>query len=283
MYHGDDRWDAMSKSQLQHLLRSPAHFKAYRDFKRPPTPSQQKNFDIGHAVHTAVLEPNLLEEQVAAKPPGDGRTKKVRDAVAAAKAENPDIILLTEDEFRMMGDMSLAVHDHPTAGPFVRQSRREVSAYWNDQDTGLLCKGRADGWNEKAGLILDLKTCADARPDAIRKQVWNYGYYLQAAFYMRGFRTLGFDDVAYVILAIEKRAPYASVVFELDPLWISVAETVIDTLLDLYLACVEADTWPSYSGDVVELPMAEWQSAESEIIVASLDRTREMIRLGGAG
>ena len=281
IYHRDPSWLAMSNSQLKHLLRSPAHLRAYQADRGDPPPSRQKAFDIGTAVHTAVLEPHLLEETVAAKPPGDGRTKRVKDAIAKMRAENPDIILLSEAEVRQVTEIASSVHDHPTAGPFVESSVREVSLLWRDFDSGVLCKGRADGWNEDIGVVVDLKTTRDASYNSFKRDVYRLGYHIQNAFYCLGFAELGQTDVAYVIVAVEKEPPYATVVYELDPLWLSVAETVIDSLLGLYAACLEKDRWPAYSGTVVGMPMDQWAVDDAEVIVERLDGTARFIREGG--
>jgi hypothetical protein len=48
--------DALSKSMMTKILKSPAHYRAALDEHQEPTKSMQ----MGTAIHTAVLEPQLL-------------------------------------------------------------------------------------------------------------------------------------------------------------------------------------------------------------------------------
>ena len=266
----------MSKSQLHELKRSPAHLRAYLDQERIVTPSQQLKFDIGTATHTALLEPDRLEATVVCRPPGDGRTKKVKDAVANLKQMFPDAIILPENAYRAVFAMRDQVLGHKSAGRFVTHgdTETEVSALWTDPETGLRCKARADAWNPASGMIVDVKTCVDARSARFRRSMYDYGYHLQASFYTRGFAQLGMADVAWVFLAIEKEPPHAICMWEPEPTWYNCAGVEIDVLLELYTACRVAGVWPAYSQDVLPITMEEWQIRDSEYAV---NRTEALI------
>jgi exodeoxyribonuclease VIII len=65
--------DALSKSMMTKILKSPAHYKAALDEHQEPSKAMQ----LGTAIHTAVLEPHLYSQVVAVIPPDiDGRTKE---------------------------------------------------------------------------------------------------------------------------------------------------------------------------------------------------------------
>jgi hypothetical protein len=51
-----------------------------------------------------------------------------------------------------------------------------------------MCRAKAD-WLRPDGIV-DLKTTESAAPDALSKAAHNYGYAIQAPFYLRGFRLL---------------------------------------------------------------------------------------------
>jgi len=57
--------DALSKSMMSKLLKSPAHYKAALEERQEPSKAMQ----VGTAVHAAVLEPHLYQQLVAVIPP----------------------------------------------------------------------------------------------------------------------------------------------------------------------------------------------------------------------
>ena len=275
-YHSE--WDAISKSELSELSRSPAHLVAYRAEERPVTPQRQRIFDIGTATHTAILEPHLFGKTVAVRPPGNANSNAFKETKAAMLAEQPALVLLTEKDYRMVGEMSQAVHAHPTAGPLVLACQSEVSAIWTDAETGIRCRGRADAWVPKVNIIGDLKTTKNAARELFRRDVFNYGYYLQAAYYLRGWAALGHTDVSYVVVAIEKDPPYAVAVYEFDSLWLAAAEEEINALLALYQACLATDCWPAYDDNVISLFAAGWQDEAMEMAVRRIDHITSYVR-----
>ena len=70
---------------------------------------------------------------------------------------------------------------------------------------------RPDVINYVSGYISDVKTCQDASPDAFRRDVFKWGYHLQAAFYMdmTGVETFKF-------VCVEVNHPYTVVVHTLN-------------------------------------------------------------------
>jgi len=65
--------DALSKSMMSKILKSPAHYRAALEEHQEPSKAMQ----MGTAIHTAVLEPHLYSQVVAVVPPDiDGRTKE---------------------------------------------------------------------------------------------------------------------------------------------------------------------------------------------------------------
>ena len=123
-YHGDK--DAVSKSGLDLIAKSPAHFKWAQDNPRSETPAMQK----GTLIHTMVLEPEKVGELYAV-PPNDApkrpsitqrQAKKPSDKTIAAiefwdrwEAENGGKILLGADLYEDAKRIVAAVHANPEA------------------------------------------------------------------------------------------------------------------------------------------------------------------------
>src|SRR5699024_12498176 len=100
--------------------------------------------------------------------------------------------------------MQNAVMEHPIAGPLLTGHQPEVSLFW-EQD-GVACKGRLDAYRPEQGIIADLKLVRSAAPNDVRKQISDYGYYIQAEHYLNGMQLLtGFRPEWYFVTRSEER------------------------------------------------------------------------------
>lgn len=160
-YHAGD---GVSVSTLKRFAEAPA--KAL--VKRPDTPALAK----GTLVHTAVLEPELLEQQFQPTDIERRGTKAWDAAEAAAKAAGRELVKRADwDEAMRMRD---AVQAHAVARELLGPGLlTEQSIYWIDPITGLLCKGRCDGLRLDMRIIVDVKTTIDASPKGFGKQAAN--------------------------------------------------------------------------------------------------------------
>ena len=80
-------------------------------------------------------------------------------------------------------------------------------------------------------MIVDIKTTVDASPSGFDKQVWQYGYGIQDAFYRRVCSLAGLDVDDFIFVAVEKQPPYVVAVHVLSDEYINWADMVVtDTL-----------------------------------------------------
>tara|TARA_R110000824_G_scaffold379203_1_gene571108 strand:+ start:720 stop:1649 length:930 start_codon:yes stop_codon:yes gene_type:complete len=196
---------------------------------------------FGSAFHTAVLEPHLFDDEVAAAPNVDRRTKVGKAEWEAFQEQNSHKIILTQNDigaiFRMkeeimghelarsiMEDPSGSAEVNAIVNPFFGETpytREDVVAANKAKEVSptLLhraCKARID-WITNTELV-DVKTCQDASPDAVVRSVVHFGYHLQAAYYRELYRrAAGHDSVLpFVFIFVEKDAPHGVLVCELD-------------------------------------------------------------------
>jgi len=134
----------------------------------------------------------------------------------------------------------------------------ERSAWWEDAETGLLCKGRFDEIGRRAGVIVDLKTTRDASREAFSRAIYTIGYYIQAAHYIAGAKALGIDADRFGIIAVEKDPPYAVAIYEVSGAALYDGERERRKLLELYAQCEESGEWPGYPQEVVEIDLPVW-------------------------
>lgn len=167
-YHGAA---AVNRGQLVQYLKSPAEWAAGKEAGDPDT------LRFGRAVHTATLEPELYGP-VVVDIKGTA-TKKFKEALSEHAGE----LVVTADEYDQIEHMAQAVHRHRAAAQLLEGGDTEVSYFWEDAATGLLCKCRLD--YRGRGYAVDLKTTG--KPVAeFQRAVYAYMYDVQAAFYLDG-------------------------------------------------------------------------------------------------
>lgn len=227
---------------------------------------------LGDAIHTAVLEPDLVNEHIIVIP--GAAPKRPSKAQLNAKKPSPETtdaiaywddfnrraqnkVVLNQDQFDMVRRMRDRVHAHPVVGPLLRGGRAEQSYYAIDPDTGALIKCRCD-YLLADNFMVDFKTTEDASPEAFGRSAGKYRYDVQAGWYpeVYGLAT-GKAVEHFVFVAVEKEYPHATGCYYVEE------ETTLDdgvTVRQLDVArqmahrdlrqivdCTNSDVWPDYA------------------------------------
>lgn len=247
-YHASE---GVSKSGLWTLqTQSPVHYKfAVRE--------EKNHFDLGTAIHTALLEPEKVEAQIV-RGPDDRRGNKWKDLAEVCKIDGK--ILLTSGDYDDMLAIRDAVHADATVNSIITGGIPivEASGYINDPVTGELIRVRPDLYRDDIGIMVDVKSCASAHPDDFARSVVNYGYHAQEAFYSDAWRALGKPVEGFLFLAFEKKSPYAFSLFELPPSIVEEGRALMRQALDTYHECRVKNEWPGYGSGVQELSFKRW-------------------------
>lgn len=301
-YHGGA---GISKSGLDIIRRSPLHYQHSLTARRDPTPDQR----IGTLAHALILEPETVWDHYATPfvaPEGalatvdeiKERLKGLGLPVSGKKSDlstrllesDPSIVLL--DDARALhaetvGDREIvsaeemaqaeairdAVMAHPAAGKLLAPGSgvAELSAYWNDTETGVLCRCRPDFWRHD-GTIVDLKTARDASPAGFPGSILSWRYHVQAAFYLDGIaraRAAGGVDMpapkAFVFVAVEKVAPYAVAVYHLDAQQsLAIGRREYREDIGTYAECARSGVWPGYGDKIQSISLPEWRLRQED-------------------
>ena len=250
--------DAISQSQLKWLQKSPLHYwSRFIDPARIEVPLDTPALRFGTATHTAVLEPDRFQADYALGPQATKSSKAWKDAVAAT-----DKILLTPDEYAAIQGMSVSLlqHDAARKALFDKAGKNEQSFFFQ-LNSGLKLKCRADRILSN-GIIVDLKTTADASASAFSKSCANFGYHIQAAFYIKVIELVtGVEPKGFAFVAVEKEPPYAVQVFKASDAMICYGMEKVNELLNdlrLLYEIPGEGPWPSYSAKAVELDLPTW-------------------------
>lgn len=243
---------AVSKSVLDRIARTPAHARAYLDGQRDdPTPAML----FGAALHCAVLEPGRFATDFAVFE-GDKRTKEGKARYEELAARGATIISANDRD--TIDDIVASVSNHKTAADLLTTGISESSLFWVDPVSGLECKCRPD-WLREDGICVDLKTTEDASPAGFARSVVNYRYHVQAAHYLAGT-----EASRFIFVVVEKKAPHAVAVYELDADALEIGRSLRARDLAAYASCCEFGVWPGYPNDVQPLSLPRWATGSDE-------------------
>lgn len=248
-YHRDP---SISKSGLDQFRKSPAHFQAWLAEDREQTPAMR----IGTLTHLAVLEPDTFDSKTVVAPLVDKRTKEGKSIWEQFKAQHDGKEILSLDEHDQIVAMRDSVRKHQAAGKLLAKGGSEISVFATCPKTKVMMKGRFD-WLD-GNTIVDLKTTEDASPEGFAKSVANYRYHVQAAHYIALAGLVGIKDAKFVMIAVEKSAPYAVAVYELGAADLILAESDRITLLEMFSSCTKFQSWPAYSQNITTISLPRW-------------------------
>jgi len=274
-YHGDRR--AISKSGLDLINRSPAHyFAAYLDDRAPPRGERAGQLE-GTLAHCAILEPAEFDERYAVLPADapDRPTDAMRNAknpsessirrVAfwdAFEAENRGKRIITHAQREVALRQAESVWKLPEVAQALGRGAPEQSAYWVDPKSQALCRCRPD-WVHNVGtsgvILLDVKTYSDASPDEFARQVARKRYHVQQAFYSDGwYHTTRREVLAFVFVAVEMEFPHVATPMCISQPGLEQGRREYDQDLATYMRCVKAGEWPAHSDTIVEIDLPNW-------------------------
>lgn len=277
----------ISKSGLDLVEISPLHY--WQKYLAPKDEDEEQKQDKGHfklgtAIHTAILEPEefydryiLLPEDAPRKPSKTQReAKKPSDETLYAigwwddfnaKCEANGVVILDQKEMKLCDGVIQSVRGSRIGRKIFGMSggQPEVSVYWNDPVTGVLCKCRPD-YLVNPGFVLDVKSTKSAAPDDFMRSAFNYGYHMQAAWYLDGCEiALGERPDTFAFLALEKEPPYAFAWYFADDGMIEAGRRQYRKALETYARCLDSGVWPGYEDKLLPLSLPKW--AETQLLL----------------
>jgi hypothetical protein len=247
-YHAMDR---ISAHGLMLIDRSPAHFLASKLTPRAATPAQH----LGTMAHALILE----GIQSVLAPECDRRTNAGKAAWAEFQASLPvDALTATQEQYDAVRRMADSVRANPFAAALLSDGIAEASLLWTDEETGMECKARPDWICNGHAVLVDLKTAADASPDAFAKAAGNWRYHTQDAWYTDAAIACGLGQRAFVFVVVETEPPHAVALYTLDEQSRHAGHVRARRALDRYAECRKSGQWPAYADEIQPLTIPKW-------------------------
>lgn len=175
----------LSNHKLQIFRQDPASY--VQSLTAPTDPSKTKAASMGTALHTALLEPHLFDDEIEVTSIKGRDTKVFQELII----ENPDKVILNEIEAEQVKLMAMSAKCHPTFKSILdADGLCEESIFAACPETGLQLKIRPDKITNLNELPVfnDVKTSKcleDWRSEVEWKNpLFEMGYGFTAAFYL---------------------------------------------------------------------------------------------------
>ncbi len=247
----------IAQSSLKLMDRSPAHYYSYvNGAKKQSTPAQI----FGTLLHSAALEPETLLNKYVVKPDGISFTSKEGKSWRDSQTQT----IISKEDCDAFNGCAESINNHPIANSFIQFGKKEVSVFKDSKDSNLLLKGRLDILMMDADnntAIADVKTCENASEEAFSKDLYNWNYHMQAAYYLD---LIG--ATSFFFIAVEKTAPYAVNVFQLDPDSIDAGRAKYKHLLKKLEECHINNLWPSYGQEIKTIGIPLWAAKKEGLL-----------------
>lgn len=241
----------VNKSTLWEMRKSPAHYKyALEHQTEKDTPALR----FGRALHTAILQPEEFKQNYVVAPDIDRRTKAGREEWERFLDVNRGKDVLSQDDYDTINGMYESVWNDDTAADLLNGCLTETPLFWTDEATRIRCKCRLDA--HKDGIVVDLKSCADAATSRFARDAMKYGYDVQAAHYLRGYKAKYGNNAEFWFLCVEKTPPYAVNVIKASDAFVDRGTWQLIDLMDKLKECRTHRKWPGYGRNELVLP--EW-------------------------
>lgn len=254
-YHSDH--SAVSKSGLVQFARTPRNYLLYtQNVKSKP---ESDSMRTGKALHTCVLEPDEVNHLIVKPDPailGKGGARNTNAYKQwAAEMEAAKKIVVTDSQWEDVMRMIDSIYEDPRnlqAKELLTSGPAEMTFCWEDISHSLV-KARPDKL-PGAPIVVNLKTCRDASPEAFGKQAHNLNYHWSAFIDTLGTTVVtGASHFEYYLIAVENTLPYDVAVYRVTPKIMDLARRQCEPLLHDLWWCKKNNQWPGYGSDIKEL------------------------------
>lgn len=248
--------EGIRSSHLKSVLTSQAHYLHATQFKQKQTDAMR----LGTLIHMAVLEPERFKTSVTLAPDfGDMRSKANREKRDAWVLDQGGKLTISEEDAFIIAGICNSLTKKKSFLKLVEQHELEKEVSFQGTIHGLKTKARADAIDLKKKVLVDLKSCQKATPEAFAFYVRDYGVDIQQAFYIptiesaSGNEVFKWDEWTSYIIAVEKTAPFESQIYEIPPQELQLAFKDVSLALELIQEAKQTGVYRGYPDMVLAI------------------------------
>lgn len=260
-YHKDPCLYPSLSASIAHLLITETPLVAKTNHPRLNKtfqPTHKKEFDLGSAAHSYILEGN--ESAIHVIDAKDYRTDKAKAERDKAYDEGKYPVLAGRvEDVKGMAEMFIEKIDKSKElKGILQRGKPEQTICWKENK--LYFRSRTDWLTNEYDIMIDYKTSDSAnRNTFIRGPLSNLGYDMKAEFYMRGLRAVTespLENTIFVWIVQETSKPYDLSFIGYSEQMKATAKRKVDLAIKIWKECTEKDEWPGYSSEIAwaELP-----------------------------
>jgi len=262
---------ALSYGGAKELLRTPAHYRAYKDKKRKP-PTDEMRFGV--CVHWLLFQPEKFEEMVFEDSVVNASHNSNEWRAWRDSLPEEAIVLPAGDGtpkkpgYDKCFKMEAALQKKQKIMAWLkREGEAELTGLFQDRVHGFWWKIRPD-WltycpKLKTSVVMEYKTDTSAAIAAFVKKICNLEYHLQPALYGVGASEItGHHHRVAKWIVQEKEEPFEARLFTASPYMLDEARVTLGRIAERYAHCLETDEWPGYPDEDVELDLPGWKINE---------------------
>jgi exodeoxyribonuclease VIII len=217
---------ALGSSGIKTLLKNPYEF-------LNPIKRDNANLDLGSAIHKMILEKDTFYEEFIVLPKLDRRKKTDKEAYDKFLEKKGDRKVLQEDDFNLVINITNSLLSQQTiVKSFLNGGTAEESFFSKINKIDVKC--RPDYYIQDKGVVVDIKTCQDSSKDKFTKDIINYGYHIQASFYLDVLKSLNKKADHFIFIALQKIEPYMVGVYILSKKDIILGRELYEKGLQIY-------------------------------------------------
>ncbi len=217
------------------------------EHKVEPTPAME----IGSALHAGLIEPDKFSNYISDDlflTLGSRRTNAYKDAVDRFKAEHPEKTIIKDEDFNSILKVLNEVRKSDICNELLSGGEAEMSYYWRNKETGLVCKCRPDYVKiGKRSYITEIKKCYDA--STFEKIIVNRRYHIQAVQCLEGIQAVTQCDpenLVFIFMIVETEFPFGIRLMMLKPSDLIYAQKQRLSDMEKLKKCFDTNKFPKY-------------------------------------
>jgi len=254
-YH---RPPGISKTGLVLLDEAPSVYRYALDNRDDA--SESKALRIGKGLHCAME--GKFEVLYCEGPDVARNAKSWRDF----ENQHPDKVCLQPSEALGIRKMKAAVDAYRPAQEILsKPGNYEVSYYWKDRRTGLLCKCRPDWISADQKTVIDFKTARDVSHKGFQRDAFDHKYFVSAALTLEGiYRATGVRPERYIFLVVRNTPVHLVAAYEATMEEIKLGRAFVRRNLTLLKTCEDSGHWPGLPDEIRPLGLPRYAPKPSE-------------------